>query len=174
MEGDTHGQATQSPLQDEQAQASGNAQTQEPPVEQEQVDWAAQLAAKDAEMADMKVGYELRLAGARNVKAAKALLGEYEDDINKLKDAEPWLFVTQALMSEPGTGTGTGTASGGSAAANGTGAANGAGTASGSATGAASSSPKTQGRTGLPSAGAAPDEGKELKRWREIAGLNEE
>ena len=39
-----------------------------------------------------RVGFELQLAGARNVKAARALLGDYDNDIDKLKAAEPWLF----------------------------------------------------------------------------------
>ena len=39
-----------------------------------------------------RVGFELQLAGARNVKAARALLPDYENDIDKLKTAEPWLF----------------------------------------------------------------------------------
>ena len=30
------------------------------------------------------------------------------------------------------------------------------------------------GKTGLPNAGAAADEGKQMKRWREIAGLDDE
>ena len=34
--------------------------------------------------------------------------------------------------------------------------------------------PKQQtGKTGLPNAGAASDEGKEVKRWQSIAGLDE-
>lgn len=39
-----------------------------------------------------RVGFELQLAGARNVKAAKALLADHDNDIEKLKEAEPWLF----------------------------------------------------------------------------------
>lgn len=39
-----------------------------------------------------RVGFELQLAGARNVKAARALLADYDNDIEKLKAAEPWLF----------------------------------------------------------------------------------
>lgn len=42
--------------------------------------------------AEEKVAYELRLAGARNVVAAKALLGEHGGDVGELKAAEPWLF----------------------------------------------------------------------------------
>ena len=34
--------------------------------------------------------------------------------------------------------------------------------------------PKQTGRTGLPNAGAASDEGKTMKRWREIAGIADE
>ena len=36
-----------------------------------------------------RVGFELQLAGARNVKAARARLSDYENDIEKLKAAEP-------------------------------------------------------------------------------------
>ncbi|MBM6682340.1 hypothetical protein [Collinsella intestinalis] len=39
-----------------------------------------------------RVGFELQLAGARNVKAARALLPDYDNDIEKLRVAEPWLF----------------------------------------------------------------------------------
>ena len=35
---------------------------------------------------------ELRLAGARSVKAARALLDEHGGDVGALKEAEPWLF----------------------------------------------------------------------------------
>ena len=38
-----------------------------------------------------RVGFELQLTGARNVKAARALLADHDDDIEKLKAAEPWL-----------------------------------------------------------------------------------
>lgn len=76
---------------------------------------------------EQRVSFELQLAGARNVKAATALLPDYGNDIEKLKEAEPWLF--------------------------------------------ADATPKQTGKTGLPNAGAASDEGKTVRRWREIAGL---
>ena len=75
-----------------------------------------------------RVSFELQLAGARNVKAATALLADYDGDVEKLKAAEPWLFEGAAA-------------------------------------------PRQTGKTGLPNAGVASDEGKTLKRWREIAGL---
>lgn len=80
---------------------------------------------------EQRVGFELQMAGARNVKAARALLADYDNDIDKLKAAEPWLF--------------------------------GAGTAV----------PAQAGATGLPNAGAATDEGAQLKRWRKIAGVED-
>lgn len=43
-----------------------------------------------------RIGFELKLAGARNVTAAKALLGEHGGDVAKLKAAEPWLFADGA------------------------------------------------------------------------------
>lgn len=77
-----------------------------------------------------RVEFELQLAGARNVKAATALLADHGGDVSKLKEAEPWLF------------------GGAEAPAGGT--------------------------TGLEPAGAAGGgEEAELKRWREIAGLDE-
>lgn len=76
-----------------------------------------------------RVGFELQIAGARNVKAARALLPDYENDIEKLRAAEPWLF------------------------------------------GAGAAAPAQAGATGLPSAGAATDEGAQMRRWRAIAGI---
>lgn len=46
-----------------------------------------------ASAADERVGFELKLAGARNVTAAKALLAEHGGDVAKLKATEPWLFA---------------------------------------------------------------------------------
>lgn len=43
------------------------------------------------------MGFELQMAGARNVKAARALLADYYNDIEKLKAAEPWLFGAGTL-----------------------------------------------------------------------------
>lgn len=43
---------------------------------------------------EQRIGFELQIAGAKNVKAARALLADYDDDIEKLKAAEPWLFGT--------------------------------------------------------------------------------
>lgn len=41
---------------------------------------------------EQRIGFELQIAGTRNVKAARALLSNYDDDIEKLKAAKPWLF----------------------------------------------------------------------------------
>lgn len=38
------------------------------------------------------MGFELQMAGARNAKAARELFGDYDNDIEKMKAAEPWLF----------------------------------------------------------------------------------
>ena len=40
-----------------------------------------------------RVDFELRLAGCRNVKAARAVLEDHGGDVNALKEAEPWLFA---------------------------------------------------------------------------------
>ncbi len=46
---------------------------------------------------EQRIGFELQMAGARNVKAARALLADYEGDVEKLKEAEPWLFGAGAF-----------------------------------------------------------------------------
>lgn len=49
-----------------------------------------------------RVSFELQLAGARNVKAATALLSNYDGDMEKLKGAEPWLFADAAAPRQTG------------------------------------------------------------------------
>ena len=53
---------------------------------------AAEIERLRADAAEERMGYELRLAGARSVVAARALLGEHSGDVSALKAAEPWLF----------------------------------------------------------------------------------
>ena len=53
---------------------------------------ATEIERLRADAAEERVGYELRLAGARSVTAAKALLGEHGGDVAALKAAAPWLF----------------------------------------------------------------------------------
>ena len=61
-----------------------------------------------------RVGFELQLAGARNVKAARALLPDHENDIEKLRAAEPWLFSASPAPAPAGA---TGLPSAGAAGA---------------------------------------------------------
>lgn len=81
-----------------------------------------------------RVDFALQLAGCRNVKAARAVLSDYDGDVDKLKEAEPWLFAKHM---------GDGNA-------------------------------QPSGKTGLPNAGAETNEGKTLRRWRDIAGLTDD
>ena len=60
----------------------------------------AEIAELKQQSADERVAYELRLAGARNVTAAKALLSEHGGDVNALKEAEPWLFEAAGTKNE--------------------------------------------------------------------------
>lgn len=104
-------------------------------LESEAADAAENLRAEMDELRrqgdEQRIGFELQLAGVRNVKAARALLPDHDNDIEKLKAAEPWLF------------------------------------------GEGAPAPSQAGATGLPSAGAGGGEKAELKRWREITGLDE-
>ena len=57
---------------------------------------AEKLAAQIDELRESaeseRVEFELRLAGCRNVKAARAVLDDYDGDVDACKAAEPWLF----------------------------------------------------------------------------------
>lgn len=53
-----------------------------------------------------RVGFEVQIAGARNIKATRALLSDYDNDIDKLRVAEPWMIgagtTAQAQTGAPG------------------------------------------------------------------------
>jgi len=61
-----------------------------------------------------RVGFELQLAGVRNVKAARALLADHDNGAEKLKAAEPWLFSASPAPAPAGA---TGLPSAGAAGA---------------------------------------------------------
>ena len=162
MDGDQNGaQETQGAQQQENdGQQEAQKQAQHAKAEVDPAAYEAQLAERDARIAELegqiaeaskntetadalreeiaalkqqgesdRVDFELKLAGCRNVKAARAVLEDHGGDVDALKEAEPWLFSKN-------TETGNG-------------------------------------KTGLPNAGTASDEGKTLKRWRKIAGLED-
>ena len=168
MDGETNGsqEATQgAENQAQQSQQQEGTQGQQEVTGNTGTDWERQIADRDAriavlegqvaeaaktaeaaeklrgEVAEVKaqaesdrIDFKLQLAGVRNVKAARAILADHDNDVDKLKEAEPWLFEGDGKHAVKG-GTGT---------------------------------------TGLPNAGAATDEGKTLKHWREIAGLTDD
>ena len=111
------------------AEAAKNAETAE--------QLRGEIAELKAQGESDRIDFRLQLAGVRNVKAARALLSDHDNDVDKLKEAEPWLFEVTGKHAKGGAGGGSGT-------------------------------------TGLPNAGAASDEGKTLKHWREIAGLTDD
>ncbi|MFU0811933.1 MAG: hypothetical protein ACFWTL_09830 [Atopobium sp.] len=55
-------------------------------------DLSKQIADLKQQMEDERVDHALETAGARSVKAARALLEEHDGDIAALAAAEPWLF----------------------------------------------------------------------------------
>lgn len=109
------------------AEAAKNAETAE--------QLRGEIAELKAQGESDRIDFKLQLAGVRNVKAARALLGDHGNDVDKMKEAEPWLFEATGKHAKGGGGSVT---------------------------------------TGLPNAGAASDEGKTLKHWREIAGLTDD
>ena len=110
------------------AEAAKNAETAEK--------LRGEIAELKAQGESDRIDFKLQLAGVRNVKAARALLSDHDNDVDKLKEAEPWLFEATGKHAK-GSNAGSGA-------------------------------------TGLPNAGAASDEGKTLKHWREIAGLTDD
>lgn len=71
----------------------------------------AEMEKLRGEWADEKLTYQLELAGCRSPKMAKAVLADYEGDIQKLKAAEPWLFAESKQGSTGGKPGGTSTGS---------------------------------------------------------------
>jgi membrane protein involved in colicin uptake len=55
-------------------------------------DLSKQIADLKQQMEDERVDHALETAGARSVKAARALLEEHDGDVAALVAAEPWLF----------------------------------------------------------------------------------
>lgn len=53
------------------------------------------IADLDKKYADREVDFALQAAGCKSVKAARALLTDYEGDVLKLKEAAPYLFETK-------------------------------------------------------------------------------
>lgn len=173
MDGETNGgqEATQGAQDTSQQQGQEQQETQQqgqPQVGGNETDFEKQIAERDekiavleaqvaeaaknaetaeqlrGEIAELKaqgesdwIDFGLQLAGVRNVKAARALLSDHDNDVDKLKEAEPWLFEAGVKHTKGGNAGGSGT-------------------------------------TGLPNAGAASDEGKTLKHWRESAGLTDD
>ena len=84
-------------------------------------------------MTNTSAGYNARAFSQKTCQRARLLNAR---SVNKLKEAEPWLFEATGKHAKGGNGS-TGT-------------------------------------TGLPNAGAASDEGKTLKHWREVAGLTDD
>jgi hypothetical protein len=77
-------------------------------------DLGRQIAELKRQMEDERTDFALRAAGCRSTKAARALLVDHDGDVEKLKEAEPWLFST--VTPEGGaTGLEPAGASGGSA-----------------------------------------------------------
>ena len=74
----------------------------------------AEIAQLKQQMADERVEFALRSAGARRVKAAKALHEERVRDVAALVAAEPWLFETKGSSQGGATGLEPAGASGGS------------------------------------------------------------
>lgn len=96
MVGEDYGDET---AQEPQAPQDGDQQATQGQPQVDGMDWEAAEALR-GEIAQLKeqgeeqrIDFELRLAGVRNVKAARAVLADHGDDVDALKEAEPWLFA---------------------------------------------------------------------------------
>lgn len=55
-----------------------------------------------------RIDFKLQLASVRNVKAARTLLPDHDNDVDKLKESEPWLFEAGGKHAKSGNaGSGT-------------------------------------------------------------------
>lgn len=79
------------------AEAAKNAETAE--------QLRSEIAELKAQGESDRIDFKLQLAGVRNVKAARAVLGDHGGDVDALKEAEPWLFA-DAPVKQPGGKTG--------------------------------------------------------------------
>ena len=83
------------------AEAAKNAETAE--------QLRGEIAELKAQGESDRIDFKLQLAGVRNVKAARALLADHDNDVDKLKEAEPWLFEASGKHAKGGAGGGSGT-----------------------------------------------------------------
>ena len=82
------------------AEAAKNAETAE--------QLRGEIAELKAQGESDRIDFKLQLAGVRNVKAARALLSDHDNDVDKLKEAEPWLFEATGKHAKGGNaGSGT-------------------------------------------------------------------
>ena len=72
-------------LEQQVAEATKNAETAE--------QLRGEIAELRAQGESDRIDFRLQLAGVRNVKAARAILGDHGGDVDALKEAEPWLFA---------------------------------------------------------------------------------
>ena len=79
------------------AEAAKNAETAE--------QLRGEIAELKAQGESDRIDFKLQLAGVRNVKAARAILADHGNVIDKLKEAEPWLFA-DAPVKQQGAKTG--------------------------------------------------------------------
>ena len=84
-------------LEGQVAEAAKNAETAE--------SLRGEIAELKAQGESDRIDFKLQLAGVRNVKAARAILADHDNDIDKLKEAEPWLFEADGRHAAKG-GTG--------------------------------------------------------------------
>ena len=61
---------------------------------------AARIAELEAQGESDRIDFRLRLAGARNLKAARAVLADHDGDVEALVAAEPWLFSQAGATSQ--------------------------------------------------------------------------
>jgi len=83
------------------AEAAKNAETAE--------QLRGEIAELKAQGESDRIDFKLQLAGVLNVKAARALLADHGNDVDKLKEAEPWLFEASGKHAKGGANGGSGT-----------------------------------------------------------------
>lgn len=81
-------------LEEQVAEAAKNAETAE--------QLRGEIAELKAQGESDRIDFRLQLAGVRNLKAARAVLGDHGGDVDALKEAEPWLFADAPAKQQGG------------------------------------------------------------------------
>lgn len=110
MDGETNGNQEATQGAENTPQQQGQEQWEMQQGQQvETPDYEKQIAELKAQGESDCIDFRLQLADVRNLKAIHARLSDHGNDVDKLKEAEPWLFEVSDKHAKGGNAGGSGT-----------------------------------------------------------------